>query len=330
MRYRGFIETAGAPVSGWAVADGEACELTLVVNNGKPFTFSSNGERPDLLRSGLSTGKGGFSIDLEPHLVLGENFVEIRFPDGAMVSGSPFTRTIATETGDEQPYRGFVEGVEGDRVRGWAVTQDGRPCEVRADISDSIQLTTVSDRPRPDLLRNGISTGLGGFEFAIPAIEGEANTVSIFYRDGTHLPGSPLAIPKTGKAEIASKSQARVAAPQPPETPRATPPRRKADAQEEGRSRSGHEGGRPPRAAYAPRKPVREPGMPSLAELDELSLDDLSLAVASGLVSVASPAQPPTQEALVEAEVPQDAPSFTQVSNETPPRFARLRKWLRV
>jgi GT2 family glycosyltransferase/glycosyltransferase involved in cell wall biosynthesis len=88
---------------------------------------------------------------------------------------------------------GFVDGMEGAYVCGWAVAESGVPCRVTVtDGAGTVLGEGVADRHRPDLAALGLPHGNFGFRVAttLPARPGR-----IFVRaEGTELHNSPLKI----------------------------------------------------------------------------------------------------------------------------------------
>jgi len=285
MPFRGFVEVStGGLLSGWAVDEGgNSCELTVAVNGGAPVLIESKADRPDLVRLGISNGQGGFSFDPAGKLRDGPNMIELRFPDGNPVPGSPIFRTVGdAPPADEEAFNGFIESGDAEEVRGWAVTGAGLPCLVSASVNGTLALQAMTDRPRPDLGRRGMSAGLGGFSFSLAAFVGEGrNEIEVTFPDGSHVRGSPFTI----GGEEAPPAQVAPSAGIEPEQ----------EAASDGKGAAEGHGG------------ASEAKMPSLPELDELSLDDLSLAVATGLVPVA-PAAPPAEQGQASSE-PKEVPA---------------------
>lgn len=87
-------------------------------------------------------------------------------------------------------FRGRVDSVDGRIIRGWAVNDDGDPCLVCLVIDGNVVAQTVSDKPRPDLIADGVSSGLGGFWLNIPKLAKPlASNASVAFEDGTQLSG---------------------------------------------------------------------------------------------------------------------------------------------
>jgi sulfatase maturation enzyme AslB (radical SAM superfamily) len=95
--------------------------------------------------------------------------------------------------------KGYLDGVFGDRVCGWAM-DPGEPQaspHVEVLVNDRPLLTTVASRFRPDLHRAGIGTGAYGFEAVLPPalLDGRPLTVAVQAgADRVPLPGSPFRV----------------------------------------------------------------------------------------------------------------------------------------
>jgi len=345
MPFRGFIESSTPDhLAGWAVDDaGAPCDLTLRVNERTTLTLSSELPRPDLVKVGRSLGQGGFKFSLEGMLDPGPNLLELFFPDGTEVPGSPVRFGARSDTQEEEKYDGYLESCEKGELKGWAVTGAGTPCRLSILVNKVEREAIFSEGPRPDLARGGRSLGLGGFSVNVePHLIEPQNEIAVILPDGTPLRGSPVQIvrrdvraqrteaagkPRTAKAESEAAQPAVVNpvpyldkdkaigesvdfSPHPADPASAEPPPAVA----------------PPSAvdvadADPPEGRTGNTLMPSLTELDELSLDDLSLAVAGGLITVEAPPAP----APVEMEAPApEAPSAETASRKPSGWLARL------
>jgi len=244
----------GGRLSGWAITrEGDPCEVVARVN-GREFRAVSDGPRPDLAAKGQARGKGGWRIAVSGALVPGENRIEVELPDGTPLAGSPRVVTWGEASAPPARHLGAIDRANGAILSGWALTATGEPCEVAIRIGDGEPMTVVSDGTRADLAAKGMSSGGGGWHlFLGDRLAPGANRVAISFPDGTPLPGSPLSVEGPPIAELTSRH-----------VDKSTP---------------------------VPLQPTR-PAVPSLAELDELSLDDLALAVASGRVRVEAPPAP--------------------------------------
>ena len=63
-----------------------------------------------------------------------------------------------------------LEVIDGRKLRGWAVVK-GSPseiAEIEIQVDDTLLTRMMADGQRNDLLRKGLSTGRGGFEFSVP------------------------------------------------------------------------------------------------------------------------------------------------------------------
>ena len=277
----------GGRISGWAVTrEGDPCTVTLTVND-QSFSTESDLPRPDLAAKQQARGKGGWRIALDAALAPGENRVEVFLPDGTPLAGSP--RIVAGPQGGESitpaapGYLGAIDTANPARLSGWALTALGEPCLVGISLNDAPSVAILSEAPRPDLTAKGMSTGGGGWHLALAGwLVLGTNRVSVTLPDGSHLPGSPLVL------------EGPVIASEPPvaHSPVAMAPKARATVTE-----------LPQRQRAA---------MPSIAELDELSLDDLALAVASGRIQVDAPPAPlpvpPIETVESATAAPQPAP----------------------
>jgi hypothetical protein len=186
-------------------------------------------------------------------------------------------------------YVGAIDEAQQNRVSGWAVSHVGDVCTVTVVVNGRDRFVVDSDGPRPDLAAKQQSRGAGGFrvEIASALVPGE-NILRVMFPDGSHVPGSPVT--RVMPADWTAPAR-------PPEPARASPPI----------------------LTLAPRPPRL-----SLAELEDMSLDDVSHAVAHGLIKVAGP-RPHAEPAPPPASVPEttDAPAPLPARSWLARRFAR-------
>ncbi len=301
MPYRGHIDTPQADIlAGWAIDDyGAPCEIAVAVNGGQAVHILSDRPRTDLLAEGIATGLGGFRIDIAALMTLGENQVTLTFPDGTPVPGSPITRNFAGRDDANLTYKGAIDRPQGRTIGGWAVTEDGRPCKLTVNINGMEPFVVETTRERPDLARNDISQGLGGFSIEVlDKLREGTNRVSLRFPNGEHLPGSPIERIVGDPAAYTPEPEA--APPPPPPAPPPPPSPPPPEVRAPGSERASTVAPAPDKAPKVrdrtpspasplPVAPRKKPALPSLAELDELSLDDLSLAVAAGVITVPPP-----------------------------------------
>lgn len=251
-------------LSGWAITrQGDPCVVTATVN-GRSFTAASDLPRPDLAAKGQSRGAGGWRIDMAEALVAGENRIDIHLPDGTPLSGSPRMVTWTPAAPAAGPrHLGAIDSANARLLSGWALTATGDPCAVTIRVGDSDPVTLVSEGTRADLAAKGMSRGAGGWHLFLEGrLMPGANPVTITLPDGSAMAGSPLTIEGPAVADAAPADTASARSPA------------------------------PVGATVTELPPRQRPAMPSLAELDELSLDDLALAIASGRVRVDAPPPP--------------------------------------
>jgi hypothetical protein len=258
--YVGAIDTPDQDViGGWSIgSDFRAAAVVVQVNDGTPVTVPANIDRPDLIAQQLTQSGGGWAFDVSSLLVPGVNRINITYPDGIHVPGSPIARTVAgaTPVVEEQPAA--VEA----------------PVAEAAPAAEELPLTAPAPAP--------VAT-------ETPVVE--------------EAPAAPVPAPEEVKpAPVVAKEVKAAPAPKPmPPAPRQTAeeavrPFRKSLTTPEPEPAASN-------VTPFPGRSEGRPGMPSLAELDELSLDDLSYAVANGKISVVPPPVPePVPDPVAEAE----------------------------
>ena len=235
-------------------------------------------------------------------------------------------------SGDELRYLGAIDNRQPPVLSGWAISSACLAAPITIEVEGQTPVVVQSANPRPDLAAKNLSPGDGGWQFDIASRLGpDGATVHLRFPDGSPMPGSPLQFGKPRQAEPAAAPPAPVAeiAPAPP------PPPKPIDAAKLARHSA-------PRVSFAPANPqpaapqpepepesVETPQPPaapaavatpppppaqkppakasdpiSLAELDEISLDDFALALENGTIHVEPPPPPPP----IEVEQPVEQP----------------------
>lgn len=276
--YRGAIDRNRPPmISGWSLDPArEPVPVTVRINDGAPVTLAADEARPDLVGGGISNGAGGWSLDISESLRPGNNTITLSFPDGSALPGSPILIGENDAVTEVVRYTGAVDIADPAKISGWSVssTRDGAP--VTVTINDRDPVTVSADGPRPDLLAS-LSSGRGGWEMAVTDwLNPGRNTIRLAFPDGSPFPGSPLTIRLPG-GEPEPEVMAVEAPPPAPEAPAQSEPAHTL----------------------------------SLAELDELSIDDLIDVVASGAFDFGTPepVDEPEEEAPEPAAAPARAPA---------------------
>jgi hypothetical protein len=305
---------------------GDPCAVTIRINDVAVATVKSEQPRPDLNAKQQSRGLGGWSVDLTPSFSFGENRIEVIFVDGSHLRGSPFTHdphgadaiaVTPVNTDGPKSYVGAIDTPNSDVIGGWSISSDFKAAAVIIQVNDQLPVTVAALADRPDLIAQELTSAGGGWHFEVGTrLVPGLNRINVTYPDGIHLPGSPIARqigdsnvpaykiePPRPPAPAPVAKPAPAPAPAPGPAPAAAAPKPVQPA--------------PPPAARAPAAPnplarmavppvpakpearsanpsnvtpfpgqAGRNGMPSLAELDELSLDDLSLAIAAGMINV--------------------------------------------
>lgn len=330
-------------ISGWGVTRvGGPCTVMVTVNDEHRFEVAADRPRPDLAAKQLSTGLGGWRVDVRSALRPGENRIAVTFPDGSPLPGSPLVDGAAAAGAAPSPpaandpapnaplppaakqaakrYIGAIDAPDKSRLSGWSVATDRTPAPVTIQVNQGPPMEIQANGPRPDLAAKNLSNGEGGWHLDVTAalVHGR-NVITVRFPDGSDLSGSPIeryiGMEAPAKPPVAPPPPARSS---PPDHARAVSPTPPAPvvapkaAAPEPRRVTTPPVSRPPapripaptQTAPTPQVPKSEPGpakLPSLSELDELSLDDVSLAVASGRVRFDPPEMPePTREIPVE------------------------------
>ena|GEM_PF-6929072 len=173
-------------------------------------------------------------------------------------------------------YVGAIDEPGQNRISGWAVSQFGDVCLVTAIVNDQQRFTARSDGPRPDLAAKQQSRGAGGFRIDVAS----ALVPGANRIDITLPDGSHLPgspIHRDLPVDWVAPPAPRIA----------------------------------PALKLAPMVPHL-----SLADLEEISLDDVSHAVAHGIIAVATPplksavAKPAASPAVVPPPPPIPAASW--------------------
>ncbi|WP_404713416.1 hypothetical protein [Sphingomonas sp. MMS24-J13] len=322
-------------LSGWGVnMQGEPCEVTIRLNGKDVATVLSDQERGDLAAKRYSRGLGGWYVDVGPLLVRGKNIIEARFADGAALAHSPFEYDPEAAKEDFAPappsgpitYHGAIDTPQANVIAGWSISSDFRAASVVIQVNDREPVTIEATNDRPDLIQQQLIRSGGGWSFDVgPLLVQGFNLISVRYPDGKHLPGSPIErqngenppgfVKPTRPPAPAPDPVAAAPQPVPAPAPAASKP---TPAQTIEVVMSPFT--RKPVVADAapalsnvtpfPDRLAARNGMPSLSELDELSLDDLSLAIAAGMINVGPavahepvPDPEPTEAEIMHAEL---------------------------
>jgi hypothetical protein len=263
---------SGTGAHGWAVdSDGAPCAVRLVVNGTSLQPAMADQPRPDLAEKGLSKGLGGWGISVAEALVDGENRIEAYFPDDRPLGNSPLLVPVslkAIEAAGPVDYLGAVDWAQPPILIGWAASTRKVGAPVTVEIEGQSPVTVLSTGPRPDLVESGLTKRDGGWQIDI--------------RDMLK-PGTNLIHLRLPNGAALSGSPVRI---------------------EHGPTESVGT-----KAPPAEAEPTPAPSQTlSLAELDEVSLDDLIDAVVKGKIDMPAPPVPPA-----EPEAP-SAPAATVVA----------------
>lgn len=345
-------------LSGWAVTmEGNPCDVIVQLNGNDIANVTSDQPRPDLAAKQLSRGLGGWHFDLGTMLVPGDNVIDVKFTDGTSLRNGPFTfdpnageQVAAAAPADvnaPKTYVGAIDTPQADVIAGWSIGSDFKAAAVVVTVNDGPSVLIQADADRPDLIAQHLTKSGGGWHFDVkPMLVQGLNVINVNYPDGKHLPGSPIerqngenppgfvkAEPVREPAPVAATPEPATPTPEPatpPPSPPATaqlPPQTVqvamsaftkkpvvTDPQAEAQAASN--------ITPFPGRTSLKPGMPTLSELDEVSLDDISLAIAAGMINVGP--------AAVHEPVPDPEPTEVEIQHiheiETKRRgfFARL------
>jgi hypothetical protein len=323
-------------LSGWAVTiQGDPSEVRITVNGQEFPAIVAEHPRPDLQIAGQAKGQGGWRLDIGAALRDGENRIEAIFPDRSRLSGSPLVFTGLTPIkaaplpAEDAPLRyvGAIDNQHPPSLTGWAISSACKAVPVTIEIEGRATIEVASSDPRADLAKQGLSDGDGGWHYDIGAIGAPPMAVHIRFPDGTELPGSPLRYNQPAPDDLPPPEAAAAAAdteivppPQPaPEAISAAPPAPTAPVPVASAPASPEPAREKVEPASVTRLTPRPQSGPSLAELDEISLDDLAAAVEAGIIYVPPPPPPPPEPEVVES-----APAARRGAPERKGFFARL------
>lgn len=300
----------GDMLSGWAVSIlGDPCEVAVIVNGSILPAVRSELPRPDLNAKGQARGQGGWQVPVGELLTDGENRIDARLPDGTPLAGSPALFSGRSMAAAPPPpdaplrYLGNIDSAQPPVLGGWALSSACRAVPVTVEIEGRAPVEVPSSDPRPDLAAKSLTPGDGGWHFDIGAVDGAYQTiVHLRFPDGSPLPGSPLRF-GTPAAPPASPTEPPALPPVPePVTAAPSTPAPEASAPVVERRPEPRAEPAPPPASVTRLNP-RPSAFPTLAELDEISLDDLALAVENGQINVEAPPPPPPPEPEETAEI---------------------------
>ena len=187
----GCLDEIGSDgVSGWIVNDNnpaEVLKIAIFIDNLHQFDVVCDGHRPDLLKAGKGTDRGGFFFQIPQTVLPGtEHVLSVRTLLGDTISLSMNGvqhATIPFSLRDEParrgpilpPVHGRLDDMHQGRFRGWAYRQDDQTgerqgsCVIAVKLNDTVIAEVLADRPRPDVAGE-IGTNLRcGFEFVPPS-----------------------------------------------------------------------------------------------------------------------------------------------------------------
>ena len=103
-------------------------------------------------------------------------------------------------------YRFQLDQANSTQISGWAVdtAEPERTFDISIELNGHATLVTRNDRPRNDLLRQGISNGLGGFSVQLPACLNPEREYSAVIRlpDGSQSAPIAFNLPNTGPLPV--------------------------------------------------------------------------------------------------------------------------------
>lgn len=265
-------------LTGWAITgQGRPCDVSVTVNGRYFPAVHANLPRPDLGPGSL----GGWRLAIGDALCAGENRIEARLPNGDPLQQSPAVfmgLTLVIEPpivagGAPLRYLGAIDRSEPPMLSGWALSSACRAVPINIWVAGRDPILVQSIDPRPDLAAKGLTLGDGGWHIDIAALLGLGPTiVHLRFPDGSDLPGSPLSFGTADRRVAVPPRMPLAPAPvpvKPPSTPDAPTPARLT---------------------------VRRSNPPRATDFDDISLDQIALAVQAGRIQVAAPQPPPLPE----------------------------------
>jgi O-antigen biosynthesis protein len=169
-------------VTGWAICNSqpdEAVRLQVFVDHDWVASLICDLARADLAKAGFIGGGGGFRFVIPDRFFDGESHVlRIAFEDGsplpfqAPAGGSSFEARFRSER--EIEVHGFVDGLEGSGIRGWAYRHNTRTGEITGGVTLQV---ACNGEPVAQITANGIRQDVAaakhctpqvGFDFQLP------------------------------------------------------------------------------------------------------------------------------------------------------------------
>ncbi|WP_162184671.1 hypothetical protein [Sphingomonas hengshuiensis] len=308
--FSGMVNSAGSLfLNGWAVTRaGDPCQVTVFVDGVEAASMMSTEERAHLARRNASKGLGGWSVDLRKLLKPGPNRIDVRLPNGKSLRRSPFihhappaVRPLAA--GESRLYQGHAQLVGQDALRGWVMGPGGDTAVVTVHVNGREPVSFLADKPQIETIDGTQRTVFGWSIDLTDVLMPGMNVIEVRDAEGRPLGASPFL--QRIRKQPAAAAPAPASAPAPAKPAAAAAPAKPASAPSAPVAASTPA---PPKPAPAPPvEPVPQPAkMPSAADLDEMSLDDISLAMAGGMIAVEAPVVPPVT--VVAQPVPRPAP----------------------
>lgn len=193
----GYIdEIKNGVIAGWVKSHDtdEPLVIDILIEGNLVVTaLIADVERPDVGAAGFGQGRYGFKATLPLQLPSGKM---LKDSDSLMVEvvltsdqALALKRTVSPEMSPSAPTSAFfckgrIESVSETELRGWAVnTHDTKECiSIDILIDGVLFCKTRNDQRRKDLVRAGLSDGIGGIRVALPLAELGSGTYTIAMR----------------------------------------------------------------------------------------------------------------------------------------------------
>lgn len=201
----------GTTITGWAISQTvpfEPVHLRAFIDGEAIATIRCDGARAELGKLGLPGDMGGFALDIPKKLLDGKTHtLSILFDDDAPLTFRNADGQIRTnlrftpESGFA--IQGFIDGLHGNTVRGWAVRRNLRSGETEGGLrvqiiwNDACIGEVTANYPRLDVARELNCSPEVGFVFALPVQYRNGHECELAVKalpEGEVLAGSPVSV----------------------------------------------------------------------------------------------------------------------------------------
>lgn len=158
-------------ISGWIMNKSqlmENMEVKIFIDKKEYCTVVANDYKEELKYQGYGTGNYGFKITLPNYLHDQKKHSIEAFVENYKLPCKP--NNIVCFDFLNSVYKGRIDGIEDLQVKGWALDINNleRILDIQILDKNNVIAETQSNILRPDLIKAGLNTSIGGFSISIP------------------------------------------------------------------------------------------------------------------------------------------------------------------